>query len=265
MRKSRVIKKFCITTIFVSLLAASASADPTWYDQNPAVKPGIPDIGWVSTDPKLTTGCGYCGYVAAANVITYWDSHGLGNLVPDGATADQLMSNLIGSLNPTDPTYHKYLYQTGTICGTSCDELESGLRNYFKDKGYGWMVIKQYNSPNINLTLIESELKKCEQVIIGPGALALEHWMTAVGWYDLYGDHWLAVHDPNPLQPGGANLGGAEDYYKTVTNHGLALYYGAWWEVHNIITVSVPAPGALVLALLGLSTVGILRRRKALR
>ena len=102
MRKSRVIKTLCITAIFVSLSAANAGADPTWYDGNPAVKPGIPDIGWVSTDPNLTAG-GYCGYVAAANVITYWDNHGLGNLVGDGRTADQLMSDLI-----------PYLYQTNT-------------------------------------------------------------------------------------------------------------------------------------------------------
>lgn len=241
-----------VGVLVVCLSAAETNANPAWYNDNPAVKPGIPDIGWVSTDPLLVGHGGYCGYVAAANVITYWDSHGLSNLVEDGRTADQLMSDLI-----------PYLYQAGTIHGTSCDELETGLRSYFTDKGYGWMAIKQYNPPNISQSLIEWELKKCEQVIVGTET----HWLTAAGWWyeEDTMETWLGFYDPNPLQGHGKNFGGKEDYYMTSSANYLSLLYGSWTDVDNIITISVPDPASLTLALLGLSTVAMLRRRKELR
>jgi len=247
MKSSTFFKYFCGAALALFLLTAHARANLSWYDENPAVKPGIPDIGWVSSDPCLTGGDGYCGYVAAANVITYWDSHGLSNLVEDGTTADELMSQFIGYANPDPPVY-----------GLTCDELERGLINYFEDKGYEWMVITQYNPPNINLALIEAELKKCEQVIVGTE----KHWMTAAGWYDLGDQDWLGVYDPNPLQSGGKNLGGAEDYYQTSTTNGLSLFYNSWTTVDNVITVSIPDPASVTLVLLGLGTLGILRRRK---
>lgn len=251
MRNIKIIAWLCIAALLVCVLAADSNANPTWYDQNPAVKPGIPDIGWVATDSRLKDK-GYCGYVAAANVITYWDNHSLGNLVADGTTADDLMTNLI-----------PYLYQEGTIPGTTCDELETGLENYFKDKGYGWMVINQYNQPNISLALIQNELKKCEQVIVG----TVTHWMTGTGWYKDDGNTFLGFHDPNPFKNdvnSYLNTNYPNDWFYN-TRASLELWYGGWTEIGNIITVSIPDPASLTLALIGLGTVGILRRRKALR
>lgn len=108
------------------------------------------------------------------------------------------------------------------------------------------MQINQYSPPSISLELIIDELRACEQVIVGTEA----HWLTATGWYDDQG-RWLGVHDPNPLQGGGVNLGGAEDYYSTSTTGGLSLFYGSWTLVDNIITVSIPEPTGLAMVAIG--------------
>jgi hypothetical protein len=241
---------------FLSCLAISFSLGgyaqaSIWYDGNPAVKPGIPDTGWVSTDPKLDGG--YCGYVAATNVIRYWQNHGMPNLVASGRSDDQLMSDLIGSSDAADPTYHRYLYQTGTIPGTTCNEVETGLRNYFTDKGYGNRIsIHQYSTTDITLRLIQDELKACEQLILGLDTPA--HWLTVAGWMNVAGSPWLGVHDPNPLQPGGANLGKPEDYYQTRqdADQTFHLNYGNLWGiVDNLVSVSqVPEPATVIIWLL---------------
>ena len=171
MSKQRRMRGWCALTKRVLALVCFFSVCQiaianSWYDQNPAIKPGIPDTGWVFDDPDLddpdlTTGDGYCGYVAATNILRYWDSHGLPNLIPDSVTDDQLMTTLKGSLTPGDPTYLRYLYQTGTIPGTSCNEIENGLRNYFDDRGYGQIaIIKQFNTADIDIALIQKELKE---------------------------------------------------------------------------------------------------------
>jgi len=250
---------------FVCVLSISQTAIAnSWYDQNPAIKPGIPDTGWVSTDPNLTSGDGYCGYVAATNVLRYWDAHGLPNLIPDGVTDDQLMTTLKGSLTLGDATYLRYLYQGGTIHGTSCNEIEIGLRNYFIDRGYGNVaIVKQFNTADIDLALIQKELKACEQLIIG-SIDDLAHWVTGAGWYDLDPGTWLGVHDPNPLQGGGANLGGAEDYYQTREQNGdLQMYYNEWGTIDNIISVSIiPEPVTVLGVFLGLSSLGVYLRKR---
>lgn len=245
----------------ILLFNQTGYSDGLWYDQNPAIDPGIPDIGWVSTDPNLTTGGGYCGYVASANVLTYWANNGYPNLVPAGMDADMLMTWLYGSLNPDDPSYHRYLYQTGTIPGTTCDEVQSGLNNWIQDSGYSMQVL-QYSTADISLNLIESELEKNEQLIIGFDA----HWVTDAGWEVLGGSTWLGVHDPNPLQGGGANLGGAEDYYNTRVQDGvLQIDYGNTWEdIDNIIDISpIPEPSTLALYAVGIALLLAWRRASA--
>jgi hypothetical protein len=124
-----------------------------WYDQDPAIKPGIRDVGWVSTNPELTGGGGYCGYVAAANVLYYWAAHCHPTLV-SGLAPDELMTDLIGSHNPDNPSFHRYLYQSGTIEGTTCNELETGLRNFITDAGYTDFRIKQYSTADITLGVL---------------------------------------------------------------------------------------------------------------
>lgn len=241
----RYLKSMIASMCFILLFASFAAADPIWYDQNPAVKPGIPDIGWVSTNTLLTSGSGYCGYVAAANILFYWNSNGYPNLITDETSYDALMTDLIGSLTPGDSTYHRYLYQTGTIPGTSSSELETGLENYFTDKGYS-MIIQQYSPPNTLQSLIESELKACEQVIVGTET----HWLTATGWWynESTMETWLGFHDPNDLQTYGVNFGGSEDYYQTSTASGLSLLYGSWTIVDSVIKISpIPEPTAILL------------------
>ncbi len=243
-----------LLSVLVLVSGTASALANSWWTQNPAQPPGIPDNGWVvQEDEDLADSDGYCGYVAAANILQYWDANGAGNLIPDGTTAEDLMIEL-----------KDYLFAGGTIAGTTCDELEDGLRDYLEDQGYGELgEVRQLNPPDITLDAIQQALRDGQQLAVG----LPNHWVTAAGWYtDGDGTH-LGVHDPNAMS-GGQNFGGSTDYYPTRVQDGnlQMYYYGTWGTIDNLVTVKImPEPLTLFSGAVGLWSVwGYLRRRKGM-
>jgi len=183
-------------TAVVLLLAANANAIP-WYKQDPAIKPGIPDFD----DPDGRGGV-ECAEIAAANVISYWDSHGLPNLVADGTTPGQLMKDLIN-------------YDVRS-------DMKRGLKKYFKDKGYNNLVLIRDIKPTWNNVI--DELKKCEMLTLSFVWYRWGHVVTVAGW-DETPSKQLGFHDPNDP----AHLNGADytyskdntDFYKVELSNGF--------------------------------------------
>lgn len=239
-----------LSGIFLSITNSFATP---WYSQDPAIQPGVPD--YTPSQESIDAGV-VCGEVAAANVVSYFDSHGFPNLVPDGKTPDNLMQDLINYDVRSDP--------------------ETGLKKYFKDKGYGNDKIKIKNlSPTWDNII--KELKAGELLILGftwGGTLPRAHVVNIVGW-DETPSKQLGFHDMNnPLNP---NLrgnpptndyqysSGNTDFYKIdVTNTGsFSFKYQETMVVNanSLTSISpVPEPSTFILFLFGL--IGIVGVKK---
>lgn len=247
------MRQALIACAIVGLLMCSSMspAGAVWYDEDPAVKPGIPDTGWVSTDKRLTDSGGYCGYVAAVNALRYWDITWT-KLIGDGVTDDALMTTLI------DPVKKRYLYQTGTIAGTTCDEVENGLRNYITDQGYGTRI-HQWNLYDITWDIMQREIRACEVVIVGIPT----HWVTMVGWKSrASGMEQIGVHDPE-TDPAGVDWYDMR-YVEVDAKKKLQMKYdGDWGDIGNIVAVTAtPEVGSVFLVILGMPVVYLFRRRR---
>ena len=230
-----------VVPLIVAIFVSGANAIP-WYEQNPAIKPGIPDFDW--PDPIGNVGC---GHVAAANVLWYWDSHGFSNLV-DGKPEGNSFPSLMGALNKP-----KYL---GSDDYVSIQEMDKGIEKWFRDKNVELSKSVQGTTTRPGdvptWDFYQQQLRKCEVLLVlienGDG-----HWLTGVGWKD---NNKFIFHDPNIVGTGEEEYAWkkGDDGYMHIT------YQGDDMRVTTIIAVTaVPEPTTLFLIGSGLAGIFSLR------
>ena len=229
-----------VVPLIVAIFVSGANAIP-WYEQNPAIKPGIPDFDF----PNI--GNVGCGHVAAANVLWYWDSHGFSNLVdgkPEGNSFPKLMKDL------TDKRY------LGSDDYVKIEEMYKGIENWFRDKNVELSISVQGTTPRPGdvptWDFYQQQLRKCEVPLVlienGEG-----HWLTGVGWKD---NNKFIFHDPYERGKGEEEYAWkkGDDGYMHIT------YQGDDMRVTTIIAVTaVPEPTTLFLIGSGLAGIFSLR------
>lgn len=132
-----------------------------------------------------------CGPTAAANILKYWDSRGYGNLIYSTQSTASLTSEL-GRFMKTD--------STGS---TTFDNLASGTRNFWYDRGYS-VDVQQYGAYfNTHMNIINSGTPN--YVLTQDHPTYRDHIMTGIGYESYYSDlSWhqqLIVHDTYSSTP----------------------------------------------------------------
>jgi len=170
-----------VVPLIVAIFISGANAIP-WYEQNPAIKPGIPDFDWPY--PRDNVGC---GHVAAANVLWYWATHGFSNLVdgkPEGNSFPKLMKDLKNK---------RYLGADQWVWN---DEMYEGIKNWFRDKNVELSIHAEGLYGKVpTWDFYQQQLRKCEvPLVLIVNDKKVGHWLTGVGWKD---NNKFMFHDPN--------------------------------------------------------------------
>lgn len=227
----------------------------------------LPDY-W-QQDPSFgVNGNYYCGPVAAANSIMYFDTYLSGDIVPDNDWRN-LVSTLSGdNYLKTDSNIALYISSAGAAgtLGTYFSDMISGIDKYLDEKFAPGFNVKNQWWDSVSIDWIKNELWECEDVIF------------LVGWYSWIDNEWkrtgghyvtLAGYDDDEFWISDPwNAGPTHDRYT----------YGAWgpsnWEllsynsdpdgramIEGVISASpIPEPVTLLLLGSGLLVIGTTRK-----
>jgi len=209
---------------------------------------GMPDFdqkqdNW--TDNGTATGnWTYCGPVAAANSLWWFDSKNEPSPVPPPTINDHygLVTNFS---HPWDdhcaqnvmPLVNNLSSLMNTSSsGTNVTDMQWGIEQYLNNTGYA----ANYNETTVlwpEFSWIEAEVEKCEDVV-----LLLGFWQNYTGYYERVGGHYVTVAGVNS---GGLQLGISDPYFDSVGNATPGMHNDTQYVSHDIynLTQIMPGPG----------------------
>jgi hypothetical protein len=205
---------------------SSSAATIPWFNQDPAIKPDIPDHG--ISDAALAEGA-LCAHAASTNVIEYFDAHGYPNLMPDGQTAEQLMISLA----------------TGDYELTHRLGPAAGLNQFIRERGYQGRL-EAHNLNPLTWDLILSEMRRGQLLLMSimPVEGGVGHMVTVAGW-DTTPNRQIGVHDINAPVAGSDHTGttGSTDFYRmTIAGDGQMSFKYGGDKTYNVTRVTAVSP-----------------------
>jgi len=226
---------------------------------------GMPDFdqkqdGWFDPAGGKWT---YCGPVAVANSLWYFDSREEPFPVPPPAINDNY--GLVTSYNPgvwddhsplnVEPLVNDLAARMGTnpSFGTNVYDMQMGIEDYLIYTGYADDYY-EVTVPMPDFEWIEAEVERCEDVI-----LLLGFWQWDGGWYR-FGGHYVTCAGVNSYT---WQLGISDPYFDNAEAtgvgivlppspphppypHGPTVHNDTWYVSHDVYSVAPsPSPGGI--------------------
>jgi hypothetical protein len=278
-------------------LAVQADDPPGWYYKpgnfTDYALSGMPDFdqkqnNW--TNP-ITGNWSYCGPVAVANSLWWFDSRNETGGIPPPNSSDNywLVTNYsiwTGTLNPWDdhdpqnvePLVNDLSWFMNTDgktwgggSGTNVTEMQYGIDSYLVNTGYYGYYYERTTPPYPDFYWIENEIEMCEDVV-----LLLGFYQSYDGYYERIGGHYVTCAGVNSNE---TKLGLSDPYWDNAeagfpgrviplghnhTAHGTGTHNDTLYVSHDtydvvpVVPLNIPPCWALPNYTLGKGIINIL-------